>query len=300
MRCSSARRSASAAHVSFSRLGCGALKIASPELNHFPLLRRSRLLRPAAVSFQRRLAPGRHRARPGHSGTGARPCSCTASPPTRRPRRSTTSRCWRASAAFSAFRSAFRITPWTPSSCPSLAVAHGACAVEKHFTLSRGAGRPRRPDRPGAGGFRRMVEAIRRAEAGTPRGGCSGDCGRTTALSACAAVTGSGVKAAGPLGARQLHPHQPLHPRDARDPQGRDHLREADVAVLRTEKVLRPGIGPEFLPRVIGATAKRRHPRRRRDRVGGHHLRATLLAPRRAAGRALAPNRQYSVNSAQS
>jgi sialic acid synthase SpsE len=30
-----------------------------------------------------------------------------------------------------------------------------------------------------------------------------------------------------------------------------------DVAVLRTEKVLRPGLGPEFLPLVIGTAAKR-------------------------------------------
>ena len=33
-----------------------------------------------------------------------------------------------------------------------------------------------------------------------------------------------------------------------------------DVAVLRTEKVLRPGIGPEFLRIVVGATARRRIP----------------------------------------
>jgi sialic acid synthase SpsE len=32
------------------------------------------------------------------------------------------------------------------------------------------------------------------------------------------------------------------------------------IAILRTEKVLRPGLGPEFLPRLIGAHAKRRIP----------------------------------------
>ena len=35
---------------------------------------------------------------------------------------------------------------------------------------------------------------------------------------------------------------------------------ESDVAVLRTEKVLRPGLSPEFLSVVVGARAKRRIP----------------------------------------
>jgi sialic acid synthase SpsE len=39
-----------------------------------------------------------------------------------------------------------------------------------------------------------------------------------------------------------------------------DVIAEKDVAILRTEKVLRPGIGPEFLRIVIGARAKKRIP----------------------------------------
>lgn len=37
-------------------------------------------------------------------------------------------------------------------------------------------------------------------------------------------------------------------------------IAEKDVAILRTEKVLRPGIGPEFLRIVIGARTKKRIP----------------------------------------
>jgi sialic acid synthase SpsE len=39
-----------------------------------------------------------------------------------------------------------------------------------------------------------------------------------------------------------------------------ERIGEGSVAVLRTEKRLRPGIGPEFLSRVVGARATRRIP----------------------------------------
>jgi sialic acid synthase SpsE len=37
-------------------------------------------------------------------------------------------------------------------------------------------------------------------------------------------------------------------------------LAEEDIAVLRTEKVLRPGLGPEFLSAIVGARARRQIP----------------------------------------
>jgi len=70
------------------------------------------------------------------------------------------------------------------------------------------------------------------------------------------AVTGSGVKALAPAEAvnynctnRSLHATREIRKGSVID--------AADVAVLRTEKVLRPGIGPEHLSRVIGTRAKR-------------------------------------------
>jgi sialic acid synthase SpsE len=70
------------------------------------------------------------------------------------------------------------------------------------------------------------------------------------------AAQGSGVKDLAPSELanysrtnRSLHATVAIH-RGAR-------ISPRDVAVLRTEKVLRPGIGPEFLPLVLGARARR-------------------------------------------
>jgi len=70
------------------------------------------------------------------------------------------------------------------------------------------------------------------------------------------AATGSGVKtlAASERGNYE-RTRRSLHA--LRDISVGSVIRAEDVAVLRTEKVLRPGIGPEFLHLAIGATARR-------------------------------------------
>lgn len=145
-----------------------------------------------------------------------------------------------------------------PVLVPSLAVLHGACAIEKHFTISRSDSGlddaiALEPD-----GFRRMVAAIRRAEADPPEATLA-RLRREYGADRVGAVTGSGVKRLAPSEqANYSRTNRSVH--SLREIRKGTVIGASDVGVLRTEKVLRPGIGPEFLPRVIGATARRTVP----------------------------------------
>jgi sialic acid synthase SpsE len=149
-----------------------------------------------------------------------------------------------------------------PVLVPSLAVLNGACVVEKHFTLSReGAGL----DDPIAlepADFARMVEGIRAAEADLAAGAPTRARARLEAgygAARVAAVLGTGVKElAASERANYTRTNRSLHA--LREIAQDAVIAAGDVAVLRTEKVLRPGLGPEFLPLVIGARARRRIP----------------------------------------
>ena len=68
-----------------------------------------------------------------------------------------------------------------PVLVPALAVLHGACVVEKHFTLSRAGAGLDDPIALEPADFRRMVDAIRARGGRAARRRRSRDCGRTTA-----------------------------------------------------------------------------------------------------------------------
>jgi sialic acid synthase SpsE len=100
-----------------------------------------------------------------------------------------------------------------------------------------------------------MVDAVRRAEADGPAKALK-RLSREYGAGRVTAVTGTGVKAlAASERANYERTNRSLHA--AREIAAGARIAEGDVAVLRTEKVLRPGIGPEFLPIVVGATARR-------------------------------------------
>ncbi len=145
-----------------------------------------------------------------------------------------------------------------PALVPALAVSSGACAVEKHFTLTRaGAGLDDpialEPDQ-----YRKMVKGVREAERAGPeaaRAALEEEHGAERVR----AVLGTGVKELAPSERenytrtnRSIHAVKAI-PRGAR-------IGPGDVAVLRTEKTLRPGIGPEFMHLVVGAVARRAVP----------------------------------------
>jgi sialic acid synthase SpsE len=145
-----------------------------------------------------------------------------------------------------------------PVLVPSLAVINGACCVEKHFTLSRANAGLDDPIALEPADFRRMVDAIRRAESEEPAQVLT-RLRQDYGAARVAAVTGSGVKLLAPAErANYARTNRSIHA--AREIRRGAVITESDVAVLRTEKVLRPGIGPEFLPRVIGTMAKRQVP----------------------------------------
>jgi sialic acid synthase SpsE len=142
-----------------------------------------------------------------------------------------------------------------PVLVPSLAVLHGACSVEKHFSISRAGSGLDDPIALEPVDFQRMVDAIRRAEADPPEE-THGRLLRDYGADRVRAATGSGVKELAPSErANYSRTNRSVHA--IREIGRGSVIGVSDVAVLRTEKELRPGIGPEFLQHVIGATARK-------------------------------------------
>ena len=152
-----------------------------------------------------------------------------------------------------------------PVLVPVLAVLGGACVVEKHFTLSR---LGRGLDDPIAlepSAFRTMVDAIREAEAGPA--GALARLEHDYGADRVRAARGSGRKVLAPSEkANYTRTNRSIHA--VAGIQKGQRIEPSDVAILRTEKVLRPGLGPEHLERVIGAVARRPDPRGRGDPAG--------------------------------
>jgi sialic acid synthase SpsE len=238
-------------------IGAKALKIASPELNHFALLEEA-----ASYGLPLFLSTG-----VSSLGDIERALTITG--------RSTTilMHCVTAYPApeedynllvLAGLRSIFGVEvgvsdhSMDPVLVPVLSVANGACALEKHFTLSRaGAGMDDpialEPDQ-----YRKMVKKVREAEQAGPvvtRAATEKEYGSDRVR----AVLGTGVKElAASEKANYMRTNRSIHavkqiPRGAR-------IGPADVAVLRTEKTLRPGIGPQYMSLVVGAAARRAIP----------------------------------------
>jgi sialic acid synthase SpsE len=236
------------------QLRCGAMKIASPELNHFPLLREvSGYGLPLFLSSGVSLVGDIERALAVTGTQAVVLLHCITSYPAPEEEYNV--------AVLESLRRIFGVQTGLsdhsldPVLVPVLAVVNGACCVEKHFTLSRAHAGLDDPIALEPREFRRMVDAIRRAES-EENAQVLARLRQDYGAARVAAVTGSGVKALAPaervnyaLTNRSIHARREIREGST--------ISESDVAVLRTEKVLRPGVGPEFLPLVIGATAKR-------------------------------------------
>ncbi len=145
-----------------------------------------------------------------------------------------------------------------PLLVPAAAAALGACLVEKHLTLARSGGGLDDPIALEPPAFSSMVRGLRELQ------GLGGEAalaqlaeryGRKRVQQAL----GDGVKRLAPAEAgfyattrRSLHAVGDIE-KGAR-------LRPEDVCIVRSERNLRPGLEPEALPAVAGCTARRRIP----------------------------------------
>jgi sialic acid synthase SpsE len=142
-----------------------------------------------------------------------------------------------------------------PLLVPGLAAAMGACVVEKHLALSAADGGLDDPIALEPDAFARMVEGVRQLEGMDPSDGRSRleeEYGRDRIES----VLGDGVKRLAPSERRYYFTtNRSLHA--VEEIQAGQTIRAEDVSILRTESNLRPGLGPEYLELVVGRTAQR-------------------------------------------
>jgi sialic acid synthase SpsE len=141
-----------------------------------------------------------------------------------------------------------------PELVPALGIAMGAAALEKHFCLSRKDSGLDDPIALPPDDFSRMVRVVRQAQSAGPE--------ETVAAliaergkSLVEAVLGDGVKRLAPSElANYERTNRSLHAlKDI--PQG-TIISPGDFAVLRTEKILRPGLPPSWSDRICGRRAR--------------------------------------------
>jgi sialic acid synthase SpsE len=141
-----------------------------------------------------------------------------------------------------------------PCLVPSLAICQGAAVIEKHFCLSR--------DDPGLDDpialppreFALMSRAIRQA-AETDTAQTLANISRDRGASLVEAVLGSGVKTLAPSEQDNYErTNRSIHA--LRDINQGETITSEDFAVLRTEKILRPGLAPSWADRICGRTAR--------------------------------------------
>ncbi|MDR3166817.1 MAG: N-acetylneuraminate synthase family protein, partial [Treponema sp.] len=141
-----------------------------------------------------------------------------------------------------------------PELVPTLAVAMGAVAIEKHFCLSRDDSGLDDPIALPPEDFARMTRAVRRAsvmEAGDIVETLSKERGSESVET----VLGDGIKRLAPSEAanyektnRSIHALHDIPPGKIIVP--------GDLAVLRTEKILRPGLPPSWEGRLYGRKSR--------------------------------------------
>jgi sialic acid synthase SpsE len=142
-----------------------------------------------------------------------------------------------------------------PELVPVLGTALGAAVIEKHFCLSREEKGLDDPIALPPASFARMVRAVREAEkgeAGQVIGACKGERGEALVE----AILGDGVKRLAPS-ERENYGRTNRSVHALRDIAEGEALGPGDFAVLRTEKILRPGLPPSWAERIKGRTARR-------------------------------------------
>ena len=237
------------------RLGAVAVKVASPELNHLPLLdlvAESGL--PAILSTGVSTLGDIERALSRCPGSAL--LHCVTSYPA--PESQYNLR------LIPTLRAAFGVPVGVsdhsldPLLVPACAAALGACLVEKHLTLKRSGGGLDDPIALEPEAFTAMARGLSELEKTGAEAGLRG-LEERYGRERVAQVLGDGVKRLAPAEAgyyattrRSLHA--------VGDIEAGARLRPEDICIVRSERNLRPGLEPEHFGQVAGCTARRRIP----------------------------------------
>jgi sialic acid synthase SpsE len=142
-----------------------------------------------------------------------------------------------------------------PVLVPALSVAAGGCIVEKHFTLSRTDGGLDDPIALTPEDFSLMAQAVRKVE-GKEREEAIDSIASEFGRERVERVLGTGIKTLAPSEKlnyertnRSIHARRAIRAGEA--------LSGDNIAVLRTEKILRPGLPPDWMERLEGKKAAR-------------------------------------------
>ena len=146
-----------------------------------------------------------------------------------------------------------------PHLVPVLATACGARFIEKHITLSRQTDGLDDPVALEPAQFASMVKRVRQWEAPIKNYGCQ--CGASIILEELEAEYGKErVQAALGTGIKKLAPaeranygrtNRSIH--IMHDMKAGDSITSDSIAILRTEKILEPGLDPKYFSQIIGA-----------------------------------------------
>jgi sialic acid synthase SpsE len=141
-----------------------------------------------------------------------------------------------------------------PELVPALAVTQGAAVIEKHFCLSRADPGLDDPIALPPPEFARMVKAIRRAAETGPEATLA-ELRKERGDALIESVLGNGIKTLAPSEQENYsRTNRSIHA--LRAIQAGAPIRAADFAVLRTEKILRPGLAPSWAEHICGRTAR--------------------------------------------
>ncbi len=140
-----------------------------------------------------------------------------------------------------------------PTAVPAVAAAEGAIMIEKHLTLDQGGGGLDDPVALDPGGFARMVEAVRLVEDATDRRAAVVD---MLGKDRVTAIRGTGTKQLPEAEAQNYgRTNRSIHA--VRDLAAGNRIEASDVVVVRSEKNLRPGLHPEYAEAIVGVKLQR-------------------------------------------
>ena len=231
------------------------MKIASPELNHFPLIREmasynTPLILSSGVS---RLADIENALEAAESAPDRILLHCVTSYPA--PESEYNLNVLKNLSSLFGVKIGVSDHSLDPVLVPVLAVASGACMIEKHITLSRSGDGLDDPVALTPDLFAKMSKAVREAE-GKSRETVVAEMSAQYGPERIREILGTGKKELAPAEkANYGRTNRSIH--YMRGMKKGDIIGPDDVAILRTEKVLSPGISPEFIDTVSGATLAR-------------------------------------------